>query len=231
MGWELWARGPVERTLDSVWPLLASWEKSTRPAQARLQAYLEEVTRGLSPLPEAPHLYLHMDIDVEEPERLLRHYDLENYLTPLFGRRWLPPERFALVSARKRVGGGSHIECGPAERRARAVGEWSHFAMNAGSGATERRWKENLARLGESSPRPVPPGPAAVRLAWRCSSKRNWTMLWKTTGDAMGPVLGVADPRQPFNPNDDRIVDLELHRVADDSLGHDVVVEMWWRAA
>ena len=230
--WKLWARGPVERTLDPGRPLLASWEGSTHPAKLRLNAYLEDVTRGLIPLPPAPRLYLHLDVDVEEPDRLLRHYDLENYLTPLFEKPGLPPERFALVSARKKVGDGSRIVCGPAEQGTAETGDWSHFSANAGSGTDKPVWKEGLAkRLAESSPTPLPPGPAAVRLAWRCSSRRNWTMLWKPTGDAMGPVLGVADPRQPFNPNDDRIVDLELHRVVDDSLGHDVIVGMWWRAA
>jgi hypothetical protein len=45
----------------------------------------------------------------------------------------------------------------------------------------------------------------------------------------MGPVLGEPDPRNPFNPNDDRIVDLDMHLTLEPSLGHDVVVGMWWR--
>ena len=47
----------------------------------------------------------------------------------------------------------------------------------------------------------------------------------------MGPVLGVADARRPYHVNDDRIVDLELHRVVDDSLGDNIDVGLWWRAA
>jgi hypothetical protein len=68
-------------------------------------------------------------------------------------------------------------------------------------------------------------------LAWRCSARRNWSALWKPTGDAMGPVLGVANPDRPYHLNDDRIVDLELHRNIDDTLGNDVEVGMWWRTA
>ena len=60
-----------------------------------------------------------MDVDVGEPGRLLRHHYLENYLTPLFGERWLPPGRFALVRARKFVGGGSRIMCGHVRARGR----------------------------------------------------------------------------------------------------------------
>lgn len=233
MKWRLWTQGVVERRMEPVRPLLASWEKSTHPAQIRLRAYLEQVTEALTPLPEGSPLFFHMDIDVENPDRLLRHYDLENYLTPLFGSRWLPSRRFVFVSARKAVGGGSRIICGPAKPLAADDADaWSHFSLNAGSGSAYRSWKENICNaLAASHPPPVLRGPASVRLAWRCSASRNWTALWKPTGDAMGPVLGVSDPRHPFNPEDDRIANLELHLNADDSLGHDVVVGIWWRAA
>jgi hypothetical protein len=85
--------------------------------------------------------------------------------------------------------------------------------------------------LAASNPIAVPPGPARVRVAWRCASRRNWCTLWKPTGDAMGPVLGCANPQRPYHLEDDRIIDLEFHRNIDDTLGHDVEVGMWWRAA
>ena len=47
----------------------------------------------------------------------------------------------------------------------------------------------------------------------------------------MGPVLGVSDPRKPFNPDDDRITELEFHLNTDNAMKHDVIVGMWWRAA
>lgn len=56
-------------------------------------------------------------------------------------------------------------------------------------------------------------------------------MLWKPTGDAMGPVLGEPDPRNPYNVADDRIVDLTLHRQIDKSIGHDIHVGLGWRLA
>jgi hypothetical protein len=46
----------------------------------------------------------------------------------------------------------------------------------------------------------------------------------------MGAVLGAADDQRPYHLDDDRIVDLELHRNVDNDLGHDVIVGMWWRA-
>lgn len=35
---------------------------------------------------------------------------------------------------------------------------------------------------------------------------------------------------RPFNPLDDRIVELNCHLETDDRLGNEVVVGMWWRA-
>ena len=46
--------------------------------------------------------------------------------------------------------------------------------------------------------------------------------------DALGPVLGIQDPTKPFRPDDDRIVDLAMHRTIDDALVNDVEIEAWW---
>jgi hypothetical protein len=198
-----------------------------------LREYLEAVTSQLLPLPDDVELplFLHLDVDVEDSTRLLRHYDLENYLTPLFGSRWLRPERFSFVTARKYVGGGSRIGWGPAiPVSSTDEEEWSHFSFDAGQGTSRPEWKEGIRKsLASSCPSPLPPGPVKVRLAWRCSERRNWCSLWKPTGDAMGPVLGCEDSRRPYHVNDDRIVELEFHRNIDDQLGHDVVVGMWWQ--
>jgi hypothetical protein len=233
MGWQFWQAGPVDRQIDGLSPLLASWEKSTHPAQVRLRAYLDELLCKLSPLPEDGPLFLRLEVDVQDPQRLLRHYDLENYLTPLFGSRCLPSARFPFVVARKYVGGGSRIAWG----RALPGGsihedDWASFTINAGRGATHKLWKERIrSALALTTPTPIPPGPARVRMAWRCASRRNWCSLWKPTGDAMGPVLGVANPERPYHLEDDRIVHLEFHRNVDNALGHDVEVGMWWQAA
>lgn len=109
MRWQLWQAGSIERQVEGIFPLLASWESRTHPAQIRLREYLDDLIAQLMPLPEDVPLFLHLDVDVQDPQRLLRHYDLENYLTPLFGSRCLPSSRFMLVSAKKYVGGGSRI--------------------------------------------------------------------------------------------------------------------------
>ena len=230
--WQLWRPGLVHREIKGIRPLLASWEKKTHPAQLHLAEYLEDVTSTLGPLPESGDLFLDLAVDVGEYERLQRHYDVENYLTPLFGSRYLDHHRFVLVSGSKHIGGGSRIAVGFATDALpnKASSDWEFFSTNAGSGASTHQWKQGLrADLLEHNPARLPPGPVDVQIAWRCSSQRNWVSLWKPTGDAMGPVLGE-DSGNPFNPNDDRIVSLTLHRIVDETLGNNIEVGMWWRS-
>ena len=52
MEWQTWQAEAVERQIDGISPLLASWEKSTNPAQVRLRAYLDDLVCKLLPLPE-----------------------------------------------------------------------------------------------------------------------------------------------------------------------------------
>jgi hypothetical protein len=65
-----------------------------------------------------------------------------------------------------------------------------------------------------------------MQVRFGVSIRRNWSTLWKPGIDALGPLLGIQSTGRPFRPDDDRIVDLHLFRVIDDSLGHDVVVDL-----
>jgi hypothetical protein len=47
----------------------------------------------------------------------------------------------------------------------------------------------------------------------------------------MGPVLGEPICAQPFNPADDRIASLQLHRIPAAQMGYEVETAMWWRMA
>ncbi|MCA1667046.1 MAG: hypothetical protein LC793_06535 [Thermomicrobia bacterium] len=228
--WQLWSHGDVLQRVSGIEPLLASWNRKTDPAQIRLQRYLDDLQSAAGTLPSGQRLFLHMQIDVKKPERLLHHYDLENYLTPVVIR--FGAGHFVFVSATKSVGRGSHLMIGHAVSLGNdsALEGWSDFAYHAGSGAATKEWKVGIRNaLLNTRPQALPPGPVAVHLAWRCARQRNWAMLWKPTGDAMGPVLGEPSPQHPFNPSDDRIVSLGLHLNADDAMGHDVDVGMWWR--
>ncbi len=227
--WPLWKAGEITHRLSGLEPRLESWNAQTDPAQIQLQAYLAQVARDLGPLPEpATGLFLHLDVDVQRPIALLRHYDLENYLTPLV--RHLGPQRFSFVSATKRVGGGSRLVLGVAEPLRTSPDDWLHFSCESAGAAGTRQWKTDLREtLAVANPVQLLPGPVAVQLAWRCTARRNWVQLWKPTGDAMGPVLGEPDSAHPFNPADDRIVSLQLHRCVDDTAGNRIGIGMWWR--
>ncbi len=231
---QLWCAGEVLNGMGSLEPRLASWNKSTDPAQQRLQAYLMQVMRALLPLPEPGDLYLDLTVDVQQEGRLARHYDVENYLTPLFGARWLDPARFVLVRGSKHVGGGSALRIGRAKRveRPLPVEGWGHFSRVPRGSPSSTAWKHNLkAALAAQVPASLPDGPIEVVLAWCGVSPRTWSALWKPSGDAMGPVLGYSNFPREFDPNDDRIVRLELHRVDDCSALRAVTVGMWWRLA
>jgi hypothetical protein len=230
---DLFSRDQVLKRVEGFTPLLAQWEKSTHPAQIRLENYINWLIHELTPLPNnTNNLYLHLEVDVKNPERLLHHYDLENYLTPLFGMKRLNPRDFDLVSAAKRVGGGSYVEVGntkliPSE----AIGsDWNFFSCNPLGSSSRNEWKESLrTSLEQAAHSPLSPGPVEVHLAWRCSSLRNWVNLWKPTGDALGPVLGYTYSTNIYHPLDDRINRIWMHKILDDSLLYEVEVYMWWR--
>jgi hypothetical protein len=229
--WSLWTPEEVLKKITGFDPLLALWEKASNPAQQRLEAYLAWLASELGPLPPEPQpLFLHLEIDVHEPGRLTHHHDLENYLTPLFGSRYLDPRRFLLVSGHKKVDDGSHLVIGRVrEMTKETLGEgWGHFSYHANNA---RLWKPNLrSSLATSNLEPLPPGPVEVILAWCCSPRRNWVNpLWKETGDAMGPILGEPSPTKPYSPKDDRIVRLAFHRNPDADRRNALDVAIWWR--
>jgi hypothetical protein len=230
-----WEPDASLHTITGIYPQLASWDKVTHPSQIRLQAYRGSLMDELLPLlPEDTPLFLHLDVDVVKPEHLLRHHDLENYLTPLFGTKYLNAGRFVLVTARKYVGGGSRLEVGiarPAQNDLMSSG-WTHFSYTAHESLQSKQWKENLrTALADTNPHALTAPAVEVQIAWVCSPGRNWVSLWKPTGDCMGPILGEANPMRPFAPNDDRIVELKFHRTLDITMGNAVQIVIGWRAA
>jgi hypothetical protein len=228
--WPLWEHGKIIRRVEGISPLLATWEAASHPSQQRMRAYLVELVDTLGPLPEQPAaLFLHMDISVSDPMALLKHHDLENYLTPVAAR--LGGSRFVLASAVKRLGGPSQLIVGEAApSRCLPDASWSNFNWHSAGGAGTSAWKMGLrTALLDTRPVLLPAGPVEVQIAWRCAPSRAWVNLWKPTGDAMGPVLGEPQPAHPFNPADDRIVAIQLHRVPDSTMGRAIDVGLWWR--
>jgi len=228
--WRFWVPGQDIHDIPVEAPALASWMKSTHPDQIRLMAYLADVKSRL-PLPAGPEpLFLALEVGVRDRNKLLSHHDLENYLTPLFGRQCLDPNRFTLVRASKRVGGPSRIRVGYANGPViQDLSTWHSFETQLDCGLTSGERKASLRDQIRSGAELLPDRPVGVRMGWRCSSKRNWTTLWKPTGDVMGPILGVTR-NEGFNPRDDRIVALEFQREVDDRLQNALQLGLWWRS-
>jgi hypothetical protein len=229
----LWAAGDAIAHLDGIQPQLASWNAKSDPDQIRLQEYLDDIKRRLSiALLGRSGLFLHMNIALDGTERPASGKDLENYLYPVVMR--LDWRRFVYVSETKSVGGISSLTVGTAASATQAAtdGRWQGHSLHAGSGPTKSTWKAAIRQsLIDAGIQQLPPGPVAVMMAWRSAASRNWAEVWKPTGDAMGPVLGEPDPRNHFNPADDRIVQLHMHRIIDNAMMHDIDVGLWWRMA
>jgi hypothetical protein len=229
----LWAAGQPLAAVDldgELAPRLASWNRATDPEAVRLRRYLELLAGAIGQLPAAG-LYLAMEIGVPGGA-LLRGRDVENYLKPVV--QHLGWQRFVLARGVKRAGGHSRLMVGfaaPSPGPSTLDG-WHHFDCAAGSGHDSTVWKSRMrGRLAAAGVVEVPAGPVEVQLAWTCSAARNWSDLWKPTADAMGPLLGARDTRRPYDPDDDRIVSLALHRRVAPDVGWEIGVDMWWRPA
>jgi hypothetical protein len=229
---QLWTIADTHKMLTLDKPKLASWNANSDPEQIALKRYLDDIEQKLHPLPQVPGLFLHMVIDVKNPAHLLHHHDLDNYLYPVVYR--LGASRFSMVSASKRIGGGSYLQIGQTQPENVSFLEndgWQSFQHNTGRVSTAKsEWKAGIRdKLKTQQIHQLQSGAVDIQLIWKCSSRRNWINLWKPTIDAMGPVLGEPDTHRPFHPNDDRIVSLKLHLNPNDSSGWSVDIGMMWR--
>jgi len=232
---QLWTIDTSYKKIKLAEPKLASWNANSDPEQIALQRYLDDIELLLDPLPQSSRLFLHMEIDVGQPEKLLHHHDLDNYLYPVVQR--LGASHFTFISAIKRIGGGSYLQIGQAKPANVSLEKegWTSFPHDTGGVSLEKPiWKENIRGALKDAVKaqqiyPLKPGAVELQLVWKCSSQRNWISLWKPTIDAMGPVLGEPDPHHPFHPNDDRIVSLALYLNIDNSIGWSAQIGLMWR--
>ena len=223
----LFDRPSAQPIVLPVRPVLASWDASTSPSQKRLVTYLETV-RSLVDLGGGSGLVLELVVGLPEEVSLdAGGHDLDNYLYPVAAS--LGPARFDAVFASKRHAADSTIAVAAASFASVSPGAPNLDVVTTASSAT-RAWKEQINRACQAiSPTPLPPGGVDLVVRFTVHSRRNWATLWKPAIDALGPVLGIPDPRQPFRPNDDRVTTLSLQRMVDDALRHQVHLEMWWR--
>ncbi|MFF3468531.1 hypothetical protein ACWCQN_41175 [Streptomyces sp. NPDC001984] len=212
-------------------PVLESWDAAGHPSQQRLGAYLDSVV-ALAPQAVAEGgapLALVLDVGLAREVALTRGgRDLDNYLFPLARR--FGAGRFDAFFARKRHATHSTIAIGPAVLHSPGNAEQAEplFSVRTSMSATSPAWKQTLHRACRAvQSEPIPGDALRLVLCFEVSGRRNWSTLWKPAIDALGPLLGMPDPSYPFRPLDDRVVDLALHRVVDDTLGHDIVVTVW----
>lgn len=212
-----------------VAPVLESWEKAGHPDQQRLRAYLDQIEALLGSSISATDGHLALELTVGlPPGRALDSggRDLDNYLLPIARR--IGPKRLDAVFGRKLRAAISTITVATATEVVSAPGAPQLSVRVTGSSASSA-WKQQIHdTCHDVSTSSLPPGAMRLCIRFGVSARRNWSTLWKPAIDALGPVLGTRDPAKPFRPDDDRIIDLELHRTVDDALGNDVDIEAWW---
>jgi hypothetical protein len=109
---------------------------------------------------------------------------------------------------------------------------YCHFSIYPGTKPTnDQEFKEELQNAIAACGHPaLPDGEVEVHLYWRCAlGRRSWFRLWKSTGDALGPILGAYQRKYRFDPRDDRITKLVFQFLPDESLGSRLQIGMWWR--
>ncbi|MFC4066906.1 hypothetical protein [Actinoplanes subglobosus] len=228
---ELFARPSAHlRQRLATEPVLESWNAGSHPDQARLRAYLDEVAAqiGVESWIEDEPRTIELIVGLPDPLPLdSGGRDLDNYLFPVARR--LGANRVAAAFGRKVHQQGSTIAIGaavPAEEAATPALLTVRTSVSTGSPA----WKQAIHQAcRDAVAEPLPPGLVALQVVFGVSRHRNWTTLWKPAIDALGPMLGMPNPAKPYQPNDDRIVDLALHRHIDDTLHHDVTITAWWQ--
>jgi hypothetical protein len=199
------------------------------PPQPELGAYLDGLVADLEWTPRSgDHLVLELDIGLPSfVPPLARGHDLDDYLFPIVSR--LGTIRFDAVFAVKRPGIRSTIRVGRAVAADRPPPA-PLVSVRTTADATSIDWKEQVHEACHRvTPVPAPAGGVAVELRFTLSRRRNWAAVWQPALDSLGPILGVPDPTRPYRADSSRVTALAMHRRLDDTLGHRVLVEVWWR--
>jgi hypothetical protein len=220
-------RRPAGAARLNVEPQLASWDRAGSPGQLRLANFLAHVDATAAPMVAAAAGRLSVELIVGLPSEVALTgggRDLDNYLYPVAQR--LGPPQVAAMFGRK-IHGPSSLAVSPAELNPAMTSP--QFSTRITGSYARKEWKETLrARLLQAQTAAADPGPVAMNIAVTTGPGRNWASLWKPLIDSFGPVLGE-DPSRPFNPHDDRILDLGLHHHISTGIGYDVIIDAWWQ--
>jgi hypothetical protein len=211
----------------SVEPQLASWDRAGSPGQLRLAYFLTHVDATAAPMVAAAAGRLSVELIVGLPYEVSLTgggRDLDNYLYPV-AQRLGPPQVVAMFG--RKIHGPSSLAVSPAQLDTTMTSP--QFSTRITGSYARKEWKETLrARLLQAQTAAAEPGPVAMNIAVTTGPGRNWASLWKPLIDSFGPVLGE-DPGRPFNPHDDRILNLGLHHHINTGIGYDVIIDAWWQ--
>ena len=230
----IWRPKTELQVLVNLRPMKASWDKSTDASQVRLREYRKGIREELAPYLHQDSLYLDLRVTLTQSASLLDGNDLENYLTPLFECGCLPATQFRLVMAEKSNGGSSSLALGIAQPTGltEQIRSCCHFVVRPTTKpSNDSGWKEELcSRLTASGIHPLPDGEVELHIAWRSAiGRRSWFRMWKSTGDALGPILGQYQRKNRYDPKDDRITKLVFYHLPDECMGDRIEIGLWWR--
>jgi hypothetical protein len=216
----------------TVQPALESWMAHGHPDQERLElalASMEADVRDMLPADGDLSIGLDVSLSVAQASTHGGH-DLDNYLLPIARR--IGNQRRRVVSARatKRAGTTSYLAVDLIGEPLELDEGWEMRSVRTTVSSAGLAWKEAVAAAVADAA--MIPGEAGIelQLSFVVASGRNWTILWKPAIDSLGAIFGADNPAKPFNPRDDRIVSLGLHRFVDDSIGNDVHLSISWRS-
>lgn len=211
-----------------VQPALASWDAKDHPSQKRLVRFLDDVVEVVRPVtPKQGPLAVSLSVGLPTGVDLLTHHDLDNYLDGL-GRR-VQPDRTVAFFGKKSIEPESSVVIAPAATHVvDDMHGWQFAGVHVSGSSQAIRWKEQIESAIAAQAEPAAGGALRMEVSFVLGPRRNWVGLWKPALDALGPILGMADGRR-FNPRDDRIVELGLHRSVDGMLGNDVLIGYCWR--
>jgi hypothetical protein len=208
-------------------PRLESWNRYDDPDQVALREFLAHVRERIEPFLPATSDSLAFRLDIGLPDHVdpLWERDLDNYLFPI--ARELPRHVVSVWGTKSRAP-RSLVRLELAEP-ADPGRDWHRFPVPRSLGS-ERAWKLAVHKATEIAAE-LPEGPVALQLAFTVGPGRRWPSMWKSSIDALDPLLGRTYPDRDWNPQDGRIVRLGLHQAVDPHFGNDVAMTVYARAA
>ncbi len=226
LGMTIFAPAVAEIRLPMA-PRLASWDAAAHPSQQKLTSYLAATGQLLLPLiADTPEpLALRLEVGLTNHVDVLREHDLDNYLLPLARHLTTQSKRvFRSVSGSKSAAGDSFVGLSRADPvpLPRELNMWT---ARTSASAETRAYKEQIRQSLEGA-RELPDGPVQLEIVFTIGPARSWLNLWKPTIDALGPLLGISDPRREWHPRDGRITQLGLHCQLDPKIGYGVELKI-----